>query len=108
MAAIEVPARDEIINALRLELATALQDVKATVNLDSVTADTPLLSLPLDSLALMALMTQVEDRYRVFIPEEKMFGFKTVGEVADYVRTAVEAKAAKAAKAANASAGGTP
>lgn len=65
--------------------------------IDSAAIDrqTNLLSLPLDSAALLELMTRLEDTYRVFIPHEKAFEFETVGAIGDYISERLTAKAAR-------------
>lgn len=91
-----VPTADEVIAGLRECLAAALEpDDLAKVDLEGLNSGTPLLSLPLDSLALMALMTKIEDRFRVFIPEQQAFAFTKIGEVVDCVRDGLTAKAAR-------------
>ena len=68
------------------------------VDINTITAETHLLSLPLDSLATMELMTGIEDTFKVYIPEEQGFAFKTVGDVIAYVREKLAAKAKRAAE----------
>ncbi|MEV1330436.1 acyl carrier protein [Micromonospora costi] len=95
-AAVHVPDADEVITGLRDALTGVLDAADlARIDLDAIDADTPLLSLPIDSLALMDLMTRVEDRFRVYIPEDRAYAFTTVGEVVDYVRAKAAAKAAR-------------
>jgi acyl carrier protein len=65
------------------------------IDLDTVHAGTPMLSLPIDSLALMQIVTSVEDRFRVYIPEDKAYAFTTIGELMDFVHEKTVAKAAK-------------
>ncbi|MFG2049334.1 acyl carrier protein [Micromonospora sp. NPDC048935] len=94
--ATHVPDADEILTGLRDALTGVLDATDlARINLDAIDADTPLLSLPIDSLALMDLMTRIEDRFRVYIPEERAYAFTTVGEVIDHVREKAAAKAAR-------------
>ena len=61
----------------------------------AIDRQTNLLSLPLDSAALLELMTRLEDTYRVFIPHEKAFEFETVGAIGDYISERLTAKAAR-------------
>ncbi|MFC0598277.1 phosphopantetheine-binding protein [Streptomyces palmae] len=96
-----VPTDDEVLATLRKALTEVLDAADlAQVDLDAIDRDTPLLSLPLDSLTLVAAMSFLETSFRVFIPEQKAFAFKKVGELVDFVREKAETKAAKAAKAA--------
>lgn len=74
-----LPEDAEIIGALRGALIKLLppEDL-AQVDLDAVNAQTALLGLPVDSVVLMALMNEMEDRFTVFIPEEDAFAFSVV------------------------------
>lgn len=90
------PTDDEVLTALREALADILEPATlAHVELDAITRTTPLLSLPLDSITLVAAMTRIENTFRVFIPEQKAFGFTGVGDLIDFVRERVQAKAAR-------------
>jgi acyl carrier protein len=94
--AVHMPEAQEILAGLRDALTTVLdKDDLAKIDLDAINASTPLLSLPVDSLALMELMTRIEDRFRVYIPEDRAYAFTSVGEVIDYVQTKAAAKAAR-------------
>ncbi|MFC5288436.1 phosphopantetheine-binding protein [Actinokineospora guangxiensis] len=90
-----IPTDEEILTGLREEMAAVLEST--TVDIDDMGPQTPLLSLPLDSLRLVELMSRVEDRFRVYIPEQAAFGFATIGDVVEHVRAKSEAKAARAA-----------
>lgn len=93
---VAVPEPDQVLAGLRDALTDVLDaDDLAKVDLDALSLSTPLLSLPVDSLALMEMMTRIEDRFRVYIPEERAYQFKTVGEVVEYVREKAAAKAAR-------------
>lgn len=82
-----LPDTAEIIDALRDSLMKVLppEDL-AQVDFASLGPETPLLSLPVDSAALMSLMTDLEDKFTVFIDDEAAFSFNLVADVADYVR----------------------
>ena len=82
----EPPGTGEVIDAIRAGLGRVLapEDL-AQVPLGDLDAHTPMLSLPVDSAALMALMTELEDSFSVFIDEEAAFGFTELGDVADYI-----------------------
>lgn len=93
------PTDADVLSTLREALAELLEPAELTqVDLDSIGSGTPLLSLPLDSITLVAAMTRVENEFKVFIPEQKAFGFQQVGDIADFVRERVQAKAARAAE----------
>ncbi|GAB1818227.1 acyl carrier protein [Herbidospora sp. RD11066] len=91
-----IPEPDDVLAGLRDALAAVLdgEDLDK-VDLAKVDTGTPLLSLPVDSMALIEMMTRIEDRFRVYIPQERAYAFTTVGEVVDYV---IERTAAKAAR----------
>ena len=65
--------------------------------IDKITAETHLLSLPMDSMATMELMGSVEEMYTVYIPEDKAFEFQTVRDLIQYIQEKLAAKAARAA-----------
>ncbi|MET9553680.1 acyl carrier protein [Streptomyces sp. NPDC006645] len=93
------PTDADVLTVLREALAELLEPAElAQVDLDSIRSGTPLLSLPLDSITLVAAMTRVENEFKVFIPEQKAFAFQQVGDIADFVRERVQAKAARAAE----------
>ncbi|MUM19261.1 acyl carrier protein [Mycobacterium sp. CBMA271] len=89
-----LPDDIEVVEALRAALSRLLppEDL-AQVDLDAVDADTPLLGLPVDSVVLMALMNELEDRFSVFIPEEEAFGFTVVGDIGALIRQRLADKA---------------
>ena len=92
----DIPAPEQILVGLRAAIADTLDGVDlARIDLDTVHAGTPMLSLPVDSLALMQIVTSVEDRFRVYIPEDKAYSFTTIGELVDFVHEKTAAKAAK-------------
>lgn len=94
------PLSDEqILAQLRalVEKVVADED-RDMVDITAITSETHLLSLPLDSLATMELMTGIEDTFKVYIPEQKAFEFVTVGDVIGYVHEKLAAKAARAAE----------
>ncbi|TXL83702.1 acyl carrier protein [Streptomyces sp. IB2014 016-6] len=90
------PTDADILAALREALADVLEPADlAHIDLDTLTPATPLLSLPLDSITLVAAMTRIENTFRVFIPEKEAFSFTHVSDLADFVRERVAAKAAR-------------
>jgi acyl carrier protein len=91
-----VPEHDQILLGIREAIADVLdKDDLARINLDDVRAETPLLSLPIDSMALMEIMKHIEDRFRVYIPDSKAYEFIKVGEVIDFVHEKAAAKASR-------------
>lgn len=94
MSQSRLPDDAEVLDAIRAGLTKLLpaEDL-AQVDLDAVDAQTPLLSLPVDSVVLMALMNDLEDTFSVFIEEEAAFSFSTAGDVADYIRNRIAARA---------------
>jgi len=89
-----LPEPGEVIEAVREALVTLLppEDL-AQVDLAAIDAQTPMLGLPIDSAVLMALMNELEDRFSVFIEEEAAFAFTVVGDVPDYIRARIAARA---------------
>ena len=49
--------------------------------------------LGIDSLSMVEIAVQTEDKYNVKIPDEDLMGLRTVGDVVDYIHT-LEAAAA--------------
>jgi len=88
------PDDDAVIAALRAALIRLLppEDL-AQIDLDALDVRTPLLSLPVDSAVLMALMTELEDTFSVFIEEEAAFSFTDPGAVGDYIRHRIAERA---------------
>jgi len=92
----DIPAPEQILVGLRAAIADTLDGVDlARIALDAVDTATPTLSLPVDSLALMRIVSGVEDRFRVFIPEDKAYAFTTIGELVSFVQEKTAAKAAR-------------
>lgn len=92
----DLPEAAEIEQAIRAGLAKLLapEDLHQ-IELAAVCAETPMLSLPVDSAVLMALMTELEDTFSVYIDEEAAFGFALVGDVSEYIRHRLTEKAAR-------------
>lgn len=95
-----LPETAEVLDAVRAGLTKLLppEDL-AQVDLAVLDAQTPLLSLPVDSAVLMALMTELEDTFSVFIEEEAAFSFAVPGDVADYIRNRLAARAQRSGQA---------
>lgn len=94
MTEIHIPDPDQVVNAIGSGLAKLLppEDL-ALVDLHDLGLHTLLLSLPVDSAVLMALMTELEDTFSVFIDEEAAFSFQSIGDVSDYIRQRLAEKA---------------
>ncbi|MCW1959134.1 MAG: phosphopantetheine-binding protein [Mycobacterium sp.] len=92
-----VPESADVVAAIRDGLARLLppEDL-AQVDLPALDEHTPMLSLPVDSAVLMALMNDLEDTFSVYIEEEAAFSFESVGDVCDYIRQRIAAKALRA------------
>lgn len=88
------PTPEQVLQAMRTGLVRVLpaEDL-AQVDLGAIDTATAMLSLPVDSAALMALMTELEDTFSVFIEEEAAFSFTTVGDIAGYIATRAAEKA---------------
>jgi acyl carrier protein len=92
----DIPEPEQILVGLRAAIAETLDGVDlARIDINTVHAGTPMLSLPVDSLALMQIVTSVEDRFRVYIPEDKAYAFTTIGELVDFVHEKTIAKASR-------------
>jgi acyl carrier protein len=89
-----LPETGEIVDAVRAGLVRLLppEDL-AQIDLNEIDSQTPLLGLPVDSVVLMALMNEIEDKFAVYVGEATAFSFNVVGDVADYVRQRLTDKA---------------
>ena len=94
MNEVHIPETEQVLAAVRSALGRLLAPADLEqVDLDSLSLNTPLLSLPVDSAVLMALMTELEDTFSVFIDEEAAFSFQSVGDIAEYIRQRLAGKA---------------
>ena len=93
----DIPEPADVVGAVRTGLAKLLppDDLKQ-VDLPGIDEQTPMLSLPVDSAVLMALMNELEDTFAVYIEEEAAFSFTSVGDISDYIRQRLVAKARRA------------
>ncbi|SOJ52649.1 Acyl carrier protein [Mycobacterium simulans] len=93
-----LPEDADVVQAMRAGLVKLLppEDL-AQLDLDHIGSDTTLLSLPVDSVVLMALMNELEDKFTVYIDEEAAFAFRDIGDVANYVRQRLIDKARRLA-----------
>ncbi len=69
---------DEIREALAAQLG---------VPVESINADTRLIEdLKADSLDVVELVMDLEQRYNIEIPDEELVGLKTVGDILNYIQ----------------------
>lgn len=89
-----LPDTRDIVDAVRAAIIRLLppEDLEQ-IDLGALNTQTPLLSLPIDSVVLMGLMNELENIFSVFIGEEDAFSFNTIGDVADYLRRRLGDKA---------------
>ena len=73
--------RDEILELIRTHLATELELDPGRIAQDTRFKE----DLEADSLDLVELVMELEDRYGVRIPDEEAVKILTVGQAADYV-----------------------
>jgi acyl carrier protein len=73
--------RDEILDLIRTHLATELELDRAAIADGTRFKE----DLEADSLDLVELVMELEDRYGVRIPDEEAAKILTVGQAADYV-----------------------
>lgn len=88
------PDDNAVLDAVRAGLVKLLppEDLRQ-VDLADLGPQTPMLSLPIDSVVLMALMTEIEDTFGVYIDEESAFAFAEIGDIGDYIRCRLAARA---------------
>ena len=58
---------------------------KLSINADDITMDTTLEDLGADSLDIVELIMALEEELEMEIPDEDAEGFKTVGDVVEYI-----------------------
>lgn len=73
--------RDEVLERIRAHLATELEVDPARITEETRFKE----DLEADSLDLMELVMELEDRYGIRIPDEEAARILTVGQAADYV-----------------------
>ena len=79
-------ANEEILKGL----AEIVEEV-AGVAADEVTADKSFVDdLDIDSLSMVEIAVQAEDRFGVKIPDDELANLKTVGDAVDYVSKSIK------------------
>ena len=73
--------RDRVLELIRAHLATELEVDAASINEETRFKE----DLEADSLDLVELVMELEDRYGVRIPDEEAAKILTVGQAADFV-----------------------
>ncbi len=81
--------RDEVMELIRTHLSAELEVEASDVREDTRFRE----DLEADSLDLVELVVELEDRYGIRIPDEEAARLKTVGQVADYVASHVPQEA---------------
>ncbi len=81
--------RDEVIERIRAHLVAELEVEASAVREDTRFRE----DLEADSLDLVELVVELEDRYGLRIPDDEAARLKTVGQVADYVASHVPQEA---------------
>jgi acyl carrier protein len=84
--------RNEVLELIRGHLAEELEIDPSRIQDDTRFKE----DLEADSLDLVALVQELEDRYGVRIPDEDAAKLATVGESADYVAARLEQSEAQA------------
>ena len=84
--------RQEVLELVRSHLAEELEIDPSRIQDDTRFKE----DLEADSLDLVALVQELEDRYGVRIPDENAVQIKTVGQAADYVAVRLDAAEAQA------------
>jgi acyl carrier protein len=84
--------RNEVLELIRAHLAEELEIDPSRIQDDTRFKE----DLEADSLDLVALVQELEDRYGVRIPDDDAAKLATVGESADYVAARLEQSEAQA------------
>jgi acyl carrier protein len=84
--------RNEVLELIRSHLAEELEVDPSRIQDDTRFKE----DLEADSLDLVALVQELEDRSGVRIPDEDAIKIKTIGQAADYVATRLEQSEAQA------------
>ena len=81
--------RDEVLELIRTHLSDELGIDREIIEEDSRFKE----DLEADSLALVELVMELEDRYGIRIPDEEAVKILTVGQAADFVASHAQARA---------------
>ena len=73
--------RDEVLELIRAHLSAELEVEASTIDADTRFKE----DLEADSLDLVELVMELEDRYGIRIPDEEAAKILTVGQAADFV-----------------------
>jgi acyl carrier protein len=84
--------RQEVLELIRAHLAEELEVDPSRIQEDTRFKE----DLEADSLDLVALVQELEDRYGVRIPDDDAAKIKTVGEAAEYVSARLDQAEAQA------------
>jgi acyl carrier protein len=84
--------REEVLELIRSHLAEELEVDPSKIQDDTRFKE----DLEADSLDLVALVQELEDRYGVRIPDDDASRITTVGQAADYVASRLEQSEAQA------------
>ena len=83
-----MPSRDEVATTVREVFETTLKVEPSKLRDEAKLQD----DLSLDSLDMVEVVYELEERFDVQIPEEKIEEIHTFGQVVDGLHSAVEAK----------------
>jgi len=83
------PTRDEVLERIRTHLSEELGIDAAQIGEESRFKE----DLEADSLDLVELVMELEDRYGIRIPDEEAVKILTVGQAADFVASHAQAQA---------------
>jgi acyl carrier protein len=91
-----IDSESAIVVQLR-ELVASTIDVyhPEPLDLTNFNSETPLLSLLLDSPALVDLTLRIEERFDISISDEEAFGFVTIGDVVRHIQEKQAIRAAR-------------
>lgn len=88
-----IPTEEELLEVIKEVLSSNLEEeVLERFDVNSIELTTPILRLPLDSASIMMLVSQLEDRMRVYIPDSKAFGFERISDITTFIRERIAAK----------------
>ena len=81
----KVVSEDVIVACLRVIFRKVLEmQDRFDIDVGSISINTDLLSLPIDSLGLMYVINGIEERFDVYVPDEHVRQFTTVRSIVEY------------------------